>query len=263
MSNKEYYEQKLETLQAIPVPKIRIPNHIPIAVYIQEAENLYGWCREDSEELERVGLSREMVEDLPIRTGALVEAEARWNNIRVTGTEAAKEWAEASVAGHRLRKELLNQFKYAFRNTPDLFRALKAIRTGESHADMLQELNDLSVLGRGQTQLLSEINFDMALLDEAAEASDLFSEIHAKAASDRDLIDDCKVIRNQAYLHLKEAVDAIRSAGKFAFSTNNDRQKGYFSFHLQQKRARRTKKEEPTPSATPLDSEASSPGTNK
>ncbi|MCP4152185.1 MAG: hypothetical protein GY757_30885, partial [bacterium] len=47
-------------------------------------------------------------------------------------------------------------------NAPDLFRVLKDIRTGGGHAEMLQGLNDLSVLGRGHPDLLSEINFDMA-----------------------------------------------------------------------------------------------------
>ncbi len=156
----------------------------------------------------------------------------------------------------RLKQELLEQLTFAFRNAPDLFRVLKDIRTGGGHAEMLQGLNDLSVLGRGHPDLLSEINFDMALLDEAAEASSLFSGLMAQAGSDRDLIEDSKVIRNQAYLHLKESVDAIRSFGKFAFRHDNARQKGYFSFYLQQKRARRVKKAE----GSAVDGTPSTPG---
>ena len=51
-----------------------------------------------------------------------------------------------------------------------------------------------------------------------------------KAAATTDKYDkDVKRIRDQAYTHLKEAVDALRRCGQFVFWKNEDRRKGYTS----------------------------------
>jgi hypothetical protein len=47
---------------------------------------------------------------------------------------------------------------------------------------------------------------------------------------------EVKKIRNQAYTHLKEAVDLIYDCGKFVFCENPARLNGYCSNHLRMKR---------------------------
>jgi hypothetical protein len=38
MGNREYYEKKLEVISAIEDSQIKKPHHIPVAIYIQEAD---------------------------------------------------------------------------------------------------------------------------------------------------------------------------------------------------------------------------------
>jgi hypothetical protein len=57
---------------------------------------------------------------------------------------------------------------WAARKDAELTRKVRAIAAGSSHADMIQDLNDLSVLGKGYPAPLAAISFDMALLDQAA-----------------------------------------------------------------------------------------------
>jgi D-mannonate dehydratase len=76
MSNVEEYNMKLEVIKAIPDDQIKNPNSMPIRIYIQEAEHLYEWCQEDKDELTAKGLDWTVVEDLPVRCGALSEAES-------------------------------------------------------------------------------------------------------------------------------------------------------------------------------------------
>ncbi|WP_133463582.1 hypothetical protein [Sunxiuqinia elliptica] len=50
MANVDDYNQKLEAIKAIPDEETQVPT-IPVDVYLQEAENLYHWSRDDQEQL--------------------------------------------------------------------------------------------------------------------------------------------------------------------------------------------------------------------
>ena len=47
-------------------------------VYIEEADTLCHRALQDKNELVAAGVSRELIEDLPQRLGALIEAEKKW-----------------------------------------------------------------------------------------------------------------------------------------------------------------------------------------
>ncbi|MCP4155380.1 MAG: hypothetical protein GY757_47080 [bacterium] len=249
MNNKECYEQKLDTLRAITgYENKKIPNHIPISAYIQEADILEKWCEADKVALFNCGLSPDLVIDLPVRISALIEAEARWNCARDDGSEAVKLWKDASTPAYKLRQDLINQFRFAFQGNAELLSVLKTChRLDSGHSGMIQSLNDLSVLGKKNLELLANINFDVSLLDLAAELSDNLPRLLTNADIALNDSDENKIIRDQAYLHLKEAVDAIRSAGKFACRGDKERLFGYSSSYLRQKKARRSKKKESAP----------------
>ena len=73
MGNREYYEKKLEVISTIEDSRIKKPHHIPVSVYIKEADTLYHRALQDKEELVAAGVARELIEDLPQRRGALIE----------------------------------------------------------------------------------------------------------------------------------------------------------------------------------------------
>ena len=75
MSNRDDYEKKLEVIKGIDNDRLKAPHHIPVEVYIQEAKIVHEWAMNDIEALISIGLSRELLEDLPIRIGALTQAE--------------------------------------------------------------------------------------------------------------------------------------------------------------------------------------------
>ena len=91
MGNREYYEKKLEVIRAIEDDKIKTPHHIPMATYIQEASDLYKRAEKDKDALTAVGMPPELLEDLPIRIGALSEASSIWNKYRNTLKKNARE----------------------------------------------------------------------------------------------------------------------------------------------------------------------------
>jgi hypothetical protein len=240
MSTKDDFEVKREVIEAIADDQTKIPNSIPVDVYVQEAENLFKWCQKDKDALTAVGMPWELVEDLPVRSGALREAESRWNLVRFSGEEAERMWAEKSPQAYEYRDWLLSDFRFAYREHGDLLRKLTAIADGESHADMIQDLNDLSVLGKEHPEPLTAVKFDMTRLDNAAELSDDMASLLADATTDRDEYKEAKKIRDKAFTHLKEAVDEIYEYGQYVFRRNEARRKGYRSKYLRRKRNRQT-----------------------
>jgi hypothetical protein len=232
MGAGEDYEMKLEVITAIEDSGIKTPHHIPVDVYIQEADTLYHWCQADKEVLTAVGLSWELVEDLPIRIGALTRAESLWYVQRNTRDEAAGKWAEKSPLAYDLRNRVLKAFRFAFRRHPDFLTKLRAIARAKGHPGLIQGLNDLAVLGRDHPDLLKAINLDMSLPDKAAQAADEMAALLAEVTASKAEYSKTKKIRDQAYTHLKAAVDEIREYGQYVFRQNRERFNGYRSYYV-------------------------------
>jgi hypothetical protein len=234
MGNQEDYKKKPQTISTIEDSQIRTPHHIPVGIYIQEADTLYHWVQADKEALIAVGLSWGLVEDLPLRCRTLIEAEAQWQTRRKTRTKSSREWDNLSPIAHELRNELLIGFRFAFRKHPDLVTKIKGISKGENQTKMIQDLNDLSVLGKANSRLLEVIRFDISLLDKAAQTAREMAVLLAEINKYRQERSEAKKIRDQAYTHLKKAVDEIRLTGQYLFRQNKDRFVGYRSKYIRQ-----------------------------
>jgi len=234
MKNWECYEKKLEVIRAIEDDKIKTPNNIPVGIYTQEADNLYGYAREDKDALAAVGLPPELVDDLPIRIGALREASTNWNNYRKTEKKNALEWKTRAPLAYNLRKLLLTDFRHAFQDHPEKMKVVRNMAKGKSHAKMIEALNDLGVLGKKNLQLLVAVNFDTSLLDRAVQLSKEMAKLLSDVNGERREPPELKKIRDQAYTHLKEAVDKIRSYGKYLFRDNKKLFKGYRSAYIRE-----------------------------
>ncbi len=216
----------------------------PIDIYLQEAKNLCTWSLDDADHLGNINISKERILEINPRTGALRESESIWFKERFTKEEAQRVWLEESKPAYELRSQLLHDFNYAYRARPDISNRVTAIGIGNSQADMIQDLNDLAVLGRENSDELAAINFDLTLLDQAADLSDRLSDLLAAAKAENSN-NGSKLLRDQAYTYLKEVVDEIRAAGQYLFWKNPERLIGYRSAYLHRiNNARRRKKNE-------------------
>ncbi len=252
MSNKEAYEKKLVEITAIADDQVKTPSSIPVDAYVQEAENLYDWCQDDQEALTAKGLNWELVDDIPLRAGALSRAESLWFKERFTREEAEKLWKEKAPSVYKLRDDLIKDFRFAYRKYDDLTGKVRAITEGTSHADMIQDLNDLVALGEANSEPLAAINFDMSLLDQSDKTADEMASLLAAATGERIDYSESKKIRDKAYTHLKEAVDEVYAFGQYVFRDNDERLKGYRSNYLRRLRLKQTSEPDPAVSEAPV-----------
>jgi hypothetical protein len=248
MSNVEEYNMKLEVIKAIPDDQIKNPKNIPPGIYIQEAEDLYKWCQDDKEELTSKGLDWKVVEDLPVRCDALSVAASNWNVKQSQRRASAKIWLKEASKGYDLRNELVHHFRYAFRDDSSLILRVTEISKRITRKGMIKGLRDLFVLGKANRDLLTKIGFDLTLLDMARIKADELDAKYEAGSWDREDYREVKKIRDQAFTHLKEAVDYIREYARYVFWRNAYRLKGYRSNYLRRIRLRNTrKKTEPEP----------------
>ena len=243
MSSTTDYNELLPVISAINPADVLTPN-IPIDVFVQEAENLYHWCKDDQQALMKVGLDWNFVLSLPVRAGACREAQSLWNKERNTRQEAEQAWKDQAPAAFDLRNQLIHDFRFAFRKYDGLLARVDEIAQGDTNADMVQDLNDLSVVGKANPEPLVAINFDMPLLDTAAEVSDSMGDLLGATNGERKEVSEAMLIRDKAFTYLKQAVDEIRECGKFAFWRTPDRLKGYNSDYWKQQKKSATEKEE-------------------
>ncbi|WP_282080205.1 hypothetical protein [Aquimarina algiphila] len=106
---------------------------------------------------------------------------------------------------------------------------VREIANGSGNADMIQDLSDLSVLGKSNTKELNEVKFKLAKLDTAANLSNTMAELLAKANGAILENSSAKLVRDKAFTHLKEAIDEVRDAGKYVFKDQPERFRGYTS----------------------------------
>ncbi|RPJ57710.1 MAG: hypothetical protein EHM12_08895 [Dehalococcoidia bacterium] len=235
MSKELELQQKLEVIKAIPRDSIKTPKAIPVKIYIQEAENLYQWCQADKDALVAGGLDWTIVDDMPLRSGALSAAEGEWVKERFGQEEARRQWNQDYPKAYKLRKELMHRLRFAYRKDASLLGRLNAIAEGFGHADMIQDLINLSILGKANTEPLTKINFDMTLLDRSSQMSDQLGPLWGMATGDRMGHSEIKKVRDQAYTHLKEAVDEVRDFGQYVFWEDEERFNGYMSSYSRRK----------------------------
>jgi len=246
MSSLQDYNEKLEAIKSIPDDQVTSPKNIPVDNYLQEAEYLYHWVMEDKDELCARGLDWNLVEDLPVRAGALREAQARWITVRFSHADAETEWLKRSPDAYDLRNEMIHDFRFAYRKDPYLLGRVREIDEGTGHADMIQDLTSLSILGMNNPEPLKAINFDLSVLDEAAQASGDMADLLGAANAERLGCNEVVKLRNLAYTYLKLAVDEIRNCGQYIFWKDEKRLTGYGSSYLRRVRGKyNLKKEKP------------------
>ncbi|QGY46171.1 hypothetical protein GM418_21630 [Maribellus comscasis] len=228
MANIDDYNARLSDIKAIPDEETLEPG-IPVDVALQEAENLHHWSLNDATALAVVGITSDMINDLPVRAGACREAQSIWNKDYRSQQEAQKEWAEQAPEAYAFRDDLLASLRFAYRKDDALLSRVSAITDGSGHADMIQDLNDIAVLGRENPDPLTAIGFELTQPDLAATRADELADLLAEANGDKADPNESKIIRDKAYTYLKALVDEIREAGKYVFRKDKNRLKGYSS----------------------------------
>ncbi|WP_321287525.1 hypothetical protein [uncultured Sunxiuqinia sp.] len=224
-------EKQIQLLKAIPSNQLKRPS-MPIAVYLQEANNLYVWSKNDWAELLDIGLSAELLDTFILRFELLTYFQGRWSSEKRQSPIAMGVFQDKLKEGKHLYSMVTQSFRYAFRKHLKLQEELRQIARKSPHAALYQSLNDLAVLGKVHQDLLQSIGFDLSALDQARRLSDELPGLDAAAHQPQS---DTKDLRDRAYAYLKQAVDELSTCGQYVFRNDENKRAGYRSQYLRRK----------------------------
>ncbi|MCP4220533.1 MAG: hypothetical protein GY765_38250 [bacterium] len=237
MNTIDSYNLKLETLKAIE--DLKEPN-IPMSAVVHESEGLKVQSGLDREVLLAVGLDPGVVDDLPVRIEVMKHAEGKWHTMRFKRSEQAAEWAEKAKVAQELRKKLLHDLSFAFRDDEELMKGIKDVSKSTRKAEMIADLKLLVSKGNDYPELLAAINFDTTLLEQATAMS---AEVYAALYLSK-IVKETKIIRDQAFTHLDEAVETIRDYGQYVFWEDEEKVNKYRSEYSREYNKNRTADEQ-------------------
>lgn len=215
-------------IEAVPNNDVKLPNQ-PIDECTAQAETLATEAGKDKERLEQAGLNVALIDDLVPLSGALRYCQALWMSEYRARQDAQKEWLEQSPLAYELRDEILHHYNFAYRQLPDLRKKVTRIREGAGHADMIQDLVELAVLGLKNPEPLTAIGFDLSLTQQAESCSRNMSTLLAMANGSKDDSSEIKLLRDKAYTLLAERMATIREHGRYVFWRNEERKEKYLN----------------------------------
>ena len=234
MSDQQDLLDLLPEIKAVPKEQIKHCD-MPIGIYLNESENLHTRTSVDLPKLTAVGMDPELLAKLLAYTGATRTAQSNWDNLNTVREEAKLEWKAAWPAFIEFREELIDHMEFAYRNDEHLMQKLAKIKEGNSQADAVQDMSDLSVLGTANLAPLEAIKYDTTLVATAATKADEMATLLGAVNGHLYIDDETKVIRDKAFTLLKGVVDEIRSYGRFVFRKDPDHAKFYSSKYSRNK----------------------------
>ena len=245
MINNVAYNSIKDKIELIRTDEIKIC-HIPMDIYLQEAEYMHQRAFKDLEKLQVCGISKDTLDDLSIRIDACQFIYLQWKFIRKEKKVNSKKWAELSPQAFELKDDLLHTFYYAFRNYPELISTLKDIRKGNSQAALVQNLNNLACLGLANLDKLGAVNLAKETLTKAAELSRNMAKLLAAYNSEKMNSNLIKEHHLKAFTYTKELVDEIRLAGKYVFWKDKKHMEEYASAYVRNKNKKYVKEKPST-----------------
>jgi hypothetical protein len=243
MTDKQNYETVKPKLLLIPKEDIKEPN-LPVNIAIGEAMDLHNYASTDREILETCDLDLNLIDDLEIRASALRAAQVNWVQVRKESTEIEEKWRKLSKEAFELRDELLHFCRYAYRNDKSAMHIVYHVAEGFTNTDMVQDLSHMAGLIVLKPDAFTAVGGDV---EKATRAQTLAEECGAMLGSvnnDKANADKhSKDMRDRAFTYLKEAMDAIRNAGRFVFYKDADKEALYASPYFRKIRERNQSKE--------------------
>lgn len=233
--NTDSTSLKIAELKSMTGLKSTRPD-LPVAVLVQEAHELFEWCKSDREALTLTRLDWKYPEELPLRAEVLLYLQASWAKEHLVRKDCYLKWKAALPQARNLRKELIHILCYALESKPSEYAKVKRCAAGKKNDQLIQSLIDLSVIGKNHQDELKGIMPDNSLLDKAWQMSFDLGKLQSEVSNTPKEISGGQTLRNKAYYHLKEAVEEVRKAGQYVFWKDKEKYKGYVSAFNQRRK---------------------------
>lgn len=212
-------EDALSVLRRLPAATEANPDH-GVADILHEARDLEATLgRLGAELIAKSDLPKDAVSDLRARIALLDRTEAEW--LAVRKQETPKELVRARAEAEHLHREARAALRYFGRDDPRVQHVLEGMANAHDDAQLIMDLSLLAGVAALHAKPLK------TALGKAPEktlvaASETLKELSFSAPGTTDPLPALH-LRNRAYWHLREGMDAIRLAGRYVFRADPKR----------------------------------------
>jgi hypothetical protein len=245
MSDQTDFEALLPKLQAID-PKLVNDPDMPVEQAIKEGQVMVTVAREDVNELVAVKFDPATIDELETAVFGFSTAQA--NMVATLGEQkgAARQWLIEEPGLLKLLKKLLAASRYALRNVPDAFKAVKHIAKGGSKPNRVQDLADIAALGKKYVSYFEAINFDITLLDVAEQKAKTLLSLQALVFAEKST-KGSKDVRDRSFIYMRGLMAQVLSAAKYAFTDDPERLSRYYSAYRKRRKGKSGSKDANAP----------------
>lgn len=201
---------------------------------INEAHTLHEAVLRDDAALRAKGCPAEFIDSLPGRINLFAYL-TNYMLLKLHDDESIQQsWIGEKKKGYALRKEILRAYEVAYRKEELRLDQLSKIKRGRGDTDMIVDLLSLKEMGVTYPNQLNAVNFDMTVLEDAVTLSAQLSALLGKCNIAPDEEKELREVRNRAYTWLHEAMEEIRTFGRWIHADDEEKHKDYVSaFHVE------------------------------
>jgi hypothetical protein len=230
----------------------------PVAETLQESRELEVVIRKLGNELyKKSKLSKKVATSLAARRALLETSEALWTDSRALTLPS--DLRALRVQAENLKRDAIAALRHFREDDEAVQRRVDAIILGAGTADLIDDLKKLAVLLEEHSDALTKAD----LPPHAPKRARAIAEALGGGAAERVMDPDGSTameLRNRAFWWLREAMDAIRSAGRYVyrgdpkrlilFRASSTRARARTRAATQDKPGSSGPKEEPTPGSS-------------
>ncbi len=174
------------------------------------------------------------IHSLQERLDAFMHCFVTYQDVALDKSEAKEQWDSIEPEAYKKKRKLLNRLELIYKedNRPADLKEIKQIAIGRGRRDLTMDYLQLSEIAVKDAPQLASLNFGE---EEVARVSEIFETLKSligPITTPKAEIEVKKLLMEQAYTYLDQAVSSIRTYGQLIFE-GEEREKLYKSEHYQ------------------------------
>lgn len=212
----------------------------------QEGYRVAGLVEKYGDQLINSDIDPVYLQTIQLRAGAFAYTVAAVDSYVKIQESNYELYQDTKAKGYTVRRRLLDDYSYIFRNNKHVLEALDRIRNGSGDLDLSIDLLSASELGTENRERLEQAHADFSKVELAAKLHQDLSSLCVKLDLDPKKTNEAKLTCRKAWTCLFEAMDEIYKAGRYVFSEQPDIEELFYNDYLQKRSKMATKKDNAT-----------------
>ncbi len=234
------YEDSMQEVTAMSDSAIE-RNSTPIDKLLYQSDKMYVALVDNKDTFATKNFPTEEIAYFERRIGACRIAQSNYSTL-AKGDEVNKiVWAQKHDEAIALKSNINKHVRFACTEFQLSTTVIKKISEGTGIADLIQDLSDLATLGNNIQEYLEKINFNLTLLDRAAELASELGKLQELSQHDRS---QTKIIRDKLVTLLNNSVSKVRRWAHLVFEDDSPELPRFYATYSRKKAVKKTDTEQ-------------------